>query len=116
MQTYETVVVVQPRLSDEAVAEFIDKTKKSIQKGGGEILSEDRWGRRKLAYVIKHEREGFYFYLKFSASGALVQKMSQQFRITDDILRSMTVLAPERKPAPVRTGPKAPPVPPAAAK
>ncbi|MFA6091425.1 MAG: 30S ribosomal protein S6 [Elusimicrobiota bacterium] len=102
MLTYETVVIVQPKLSDEAVVEFIDKTKKTIQKGGGEILSEDRWGRRKLAYPIKHAREGYYFYLKFQAPGALVQKMGQQFRITEDILRSMTVQAPDRKPIPVK--------------
>jgi small subunit ribosomal protein S6 len=106
MQTYETVVIVQPKLADEAVAEFVEKTKKMIQKGGGEILSEDRWGRRKFAYPIQHVREGYYFYLKYQASGQLVQKMGQQFRLTDDILRSMTVLVPERKAAPPRTAPK----------
>jgi len=103
MNIYETVVVVQPKLSDTEVAEFIDKTKKLIAKGGGEILSDDRWGRRKLAYPINHLREGFYFYLKFQAPGALVQKMNQQFRISDDILRSMTVHAPERKALPVKS-------------
>jgi small subunit ribosomal protein S6 len=102
MQIYETVVVIQPKLSDPEVAEFIDKTKKNIAKGGGEILSEDRWGRRKLAYPIKHVRDAYYYYVKFQAPGTLVQKMSQQFRITDEILRSMTVLAPERKPIPVK--------------
>ena len=106
MQIYETVVVIQPKLSDPEVAEFIDKTKKNIAKGGGEILTEDRWGRRKLAYPIKHVRDGYYYYVRFQAPGALVQKMSQQFRITDEILRSMTVLAPDRKPPPVRTGAK----------
>ncbi|HAH06245.1 MAG TPA: 30S ribosomal protein S6 [Elusimicrobia bacterium] len=111
MQIYETVVVIQPKLSDPEVAEFIDKTKKNVAKGGGEILSEDRWGRRKLAYPIKHVREGYYYYMKFQAPGPLVQKMSAQFRITDDVLRSMTVLAPEHKAPPVRTGPKAPKAP-----
>src|SRR5205809_845950 len=97
MQIYETVVVVKPKLPDEEVAEFADKTKKFITKGGGEILGEDKWGRRKLAYPIGQAREGFYLYFKFSAQGALVNKLSQHFRILDTILRTMTVQFQEIK-------------------
>ncbi|HBL17341.1 MAG: 30S ribosomal protein S6 [Elusimicrobia bacterium GWA2_69_24] len=97
MATYETVLVIHPRLSDPEVAEFADKTKLMITKGGGEILNEDRWGRRKLAYPIDKAREGFYIYLKFSAEGPLVNKISQHFRIQENILRALTVHAQEGK-------------------
>ncbi|MEK7743636.1 MAG: 30S ribosomal protein S6 [Elusimicrobiota bacterium] len=107
MHIYETVVIVKSKLSDTEVADFIDKTKKSILKGGGEILSEDRWGRRKFAYPIKASRDGFYFYLKYQAPGVFVDKMGQQMRITEDVLRSMTTLFPERKAARAKA-PKAP--------
>jgi len=114
MQIYETVVVVQPKLSDEEVADFADKTKKFIAKGGGEILGEDKWGRRKLAYPIGQDREGFYLYFKFSAQGSLVGKLNQHFRILDTILRTMTVQFPdpkpikEKKPKKTAAAPKAP--------
>jgi small subunit ribosomal protein S6 len=98
MQTYETVVVVAPKLSDEEVADFADKTKKFIVKGGGEIVGEDKWGRRKLAYPIGQDREGTYLYFKFNAQGALVNKLSQHFRILDTVLRTMTVQYQEPKP------------------
>lgn len=95
MQIYEGVIVVHPRLSDSEVLAFVDKTKQMISKGGGEILSEDRWGRRKLAYPIRRSREGFYIYLKFQAKGSLISTLNQQFRIQDQILRTLIVHAEE---------------------
>ena len=91
MSTYETVIVLHSRLSDPEVATFVDKTKQLITKGGGEILSEDRWGRRKLAYPIDHAREGFYLYFKYQAKGSLIDHLNQQFRIQDVVLRTLTV-------------------------
>lgn len=97
MQTYETVLVIHPKLSDTEVAEFADKTKKFIAKGGGELISEDKWGRRKLAYPIGQSREGSYLYFKFQAPGALVPKLDGHLRILDDVVRAMTVACRERK-------------------
>jgi small subunit ribosomal protein S6 len=91
MSTYETVIVLHSRLSDPEVATFVDKTKAMITKGGGEILSEDRWGRRKLAYPIRHAREGFYLYFKFQAKGSLIDQLNHQYRIQDVVLRTLTV-------------------------
>lgn len=106
MLTYETIILIHPRLSDQEVAEFAEKTKTAITKGGGEVLGEDRWGRRKLAYPIGSSREGFYLYLKYNAKGALVNEMSRQFRIQEDILRTLTVHAED--PAHVVPKPRAP--------
>lgn len=97
MPIYETVVVVQPKLSDAEVAEFAEKTKKSITKDGGEIVGEDKWGRRKLAYPIKHNREGYYLYFKYSAPGTLVPRLNSQWRISENILRTLTVLFSDKK-------------------
>lgn len=106
MLTYETVILIHPRLSDQEVADFAEKTKQAISKGGGEVLGEDRWGRRKLAYQIGNSREGFYLYLKYNAKGALVNEMNRQFRIQEDILRTLTVHAED--PAHTMPKPRAP--------
>ncbi|MFC1679059.1 30S ribosomal protein S6 [Elusimicrobiota bacterium] len=106
MYTYETVIVVHPRLSDPEIADFADKTKLMITKDGGEILSEDRWGRRKLAYPIRKSREGYYIYMKYKAKGSLVMKMGQQFRIQDHILRALTVHAHKAKSNGAKSKPK----------
>jgi len=102
MQIYETVVVIKPQLSDPEVLEVIDKTKKVISGEGGEILNEDKWGRRKLTYPIRQAKEGFYAYLKFQGPANVLPKLSHHFRVADSFLRTMTVQANERKPIPVK--------------
>ncbi|MCX5788567.1 MAG: 30S ribosomal protein S6 [Elusimicrobia bacterium] len=102
MQIYETVVVIKPQLSDPEVLEVIDKTKTIISGEGGEILNEDKWGRRKLTYPIKHAKEGFYAYLKFKCPPAVLPKLSHHFRVVDSFLRTMTVQANERKMKPAK--------------
>ena len=102
MQVYETVIVIKPQLSDTEVLEVIDKTKSVISGEGGEILGEDKWGRRKLTYPIKQAKEGFYAYFKFKGPAAVLPKLSHHFRVVDHFLRTMTVQANERKPLPVK--------------
>ena len=97
MHTYETVIVIKPQLSDPEVLEVIDKTKSLISGEGGEILNEDKWGRRKLTYPIRHAREGFYAYLKFKGPPAVLPKLNHHYRVVDSFLRTLTVQADERK-------------------
>ncbi len=103
MQTYETVLVAHPRLSDVEISQFSDEMKKMISAGGGEIISEDKWGRRKLAYPIGKAREGFYLYFKFRAAGSFVQKMNKYYRLQETLLRTLTVVTQKPKKMKVRT-------------
>ena len=98
MPIYETVIIAKPQLSDAEITGLVDKTKKILTSDGGEILNEDKWGRRKLAYPIKHSREGFYVYLKYQAPEAAVVKLGGQFRVMDTLLRTMTIRPQIRKP------------------
>lgn len=101
MPIYETVMVIKPQFSDPEVLELIEKTKKVISGEGGDILGEDKWGRRKLTYPIRQAREGFYAYIKFQAPTPTLGKLSHHFRVLDAFLRTLTVEAKERKLAPV---------------
>jgi len=98
MQIYETVMVVKPQLSDPEIAELVEKTKKVISAEGGEILNEDKWGRRKLTYPIKQAREGFYVYFKFQSPPVVLERLSHHFRVLDSILRTLTVQFKVTKP------------------
>lgn len=103
MPIYETVIVIKPQFSDPEVLEVIDKTKKIIAGEGGEILGEDKWGRRKLTYPIRQAREGFYAYLKYQAPTGTMGKLNHHFRVVDAFLRTLTVQAKERKMIPPTT-------------
>lgn len=97
MQIYETVLILKPVLSDPEVAEIVEKTKKTIASEGGDILSQEIWGRRKLTHFIGKARDGVYAYFKYKAAPALLVKLNHNFSVSDDVIRNMTVLARDRK-------------------
>ena len=97
MDIYETVLILKPAMSDPEVAEFVEKTKQSIAGDGGEIVTQEIWGRRKLTHMIGKNREGVYAFFKFKAGPSLLKKLNHTFSISDNIMRNMTVVAQDRK-------------------
>ena len=97
MHIYETVLILKPVMSDPEVSEFVEKTKQTIAGDGGEIVTQEIWGRRKLTHAIGKNREGVYTYFKYKANPGLLKKLSHNFSIADNIMRNMTVLAQDRK-------------------
>ncbi len=95
--TYETILILKPTLSDPEVAELVDKTKQTITSQGGEILSQEIWGRRKLTHMIGKAREGVYAYLKHKSGPQVLNKINHDFAISDKIMRNMSLLAQDRK-------------------
>ena len=91
MTTYESVLILKPQLSDNEVNELVEKTKKIISGEGGEVVAEDRWGRRKLSTPIKANREGNYIQLKFNGNPSVLNKLDHHCKVTDSIMRNMTV-------------------------
>ena len=102
MRTYESVIIVKPQLSDGEVGELVTKVKDLITKNGGEIVSEERLGRRKFTHDVNHVRDGFYLYLKFKAQTTFIKTLENTLKLNDKVLRSMTMSAVEVKvkPAP----------------
>lgn len=103
MRTYESVIIVKPQLSDGEVGEFVSKAKELVAKHNGEVISEEKLGRRKFTHEINHVRDGFYLYLKFKAEPKFVKIFEDALKLNEKVLRSMTMIAMEvkAKPAPV---------------
>lgn len=97
MQQYELGIVVRPTLSDEEVKGVVEKLKSTIVAQGGTVQDVDFWGKRKLAYPIDKQREGYYVFLRFSLSPKNVAEVSRVARYTEDILRHILVKE-EKKP------------------
>jgi small subunit ribosomal protein S6 len=97
MQTYETVLILKPVMSDPEVTEFVEKTKQTVMSEGGELMAHEIWGRRKLTHIIGKAREGIYAYMKYKGSPALLKKMAHNFSVSDEVLRDMTVSVRDRK-------------------
>lgn len=90
LKQYETVFIATPVLSDvqmkEAVAKYLD----FIKENGGEIVYEQDWGLRKLAYPIQKKTTGFYHLIEFKALPEVIEKLETQYRRDERIIRFLT--------------------------
>ncbi|KOH45482.1 30S ribosomal protein S6 [Sunxiuqinia dokdonensis] len=87
---YETVFIATPVLSDVQIKEAVTKFRSIITEDGGEILNEEDWGLRKLAYPIQKKSTGFYHLIEFKAEPSLIAKLETQYRRDERIIRFLT--------------------------
>lgn len=91
LNQYETVFITTPVLSEAQMKEAVEKFKNVLTEHGGEIVHEENWGLKKLAYPIQKKTTGFYYLIEFRGSGELVETLELQFRRDEKILRFFTV-------------------------
>lgn len=91
MQQYETVIILTPLLSDEAAKEAIAKFSKILADNGAEIVQEDNWGLRKLAYPIQKKSTGYYHLTEFRAPGELISKLEIEYKRDERVMRFLTI-------------------------
>jgi len=87
---YETVFIATPVLSDVQIKEAVSKFKGIITENGGEIVNEEDWGLRKLAYPIQKKSTGFYHLFEFKAEPEMIEKLELQYRRDERIIRFLT--------------------------
>lgn len=88
---YETVFIMNPVLSDDQVKDTVAKFKKILTGNGAEIVHENNWGLKKLAYPIQKKNTGFYFLFEFKAPGELISKLETEFKRDERIMRFLTI-------------------------
>jgi len=91
MQQYESVIILTPLLSDDAAKEAIAKFKSILTEGGAEIVAEDNWGLRKLAYPIEKKSTGYYHLTEFKAPGELIKKLEVEYKRDERVMRFLTI-------------------------
>jgi len=91
LHPYESIVILKSTLGDEDVAAVIEKIKGIIEDAGGEIVSSDNWGKKKLAYEVKKERRGIYIVQHFKAKTSTLIVLEQHYRFSESIIKYMTV-------------------------
>ncbi|NGF56785.1 30S ribosomal protein S6 [Parapusillimonas sp. SGNA-6] len=91
MQQYESVIILTPLLSEEVAKEAIAKFKTILTEGGAEIIAEDNWGLKKLAYPIQKKTTGFYHLTEFKAPGELIKKLELEYKRDERVMRFLTI-------------------------
>ena len=87
---YETVIVTSAKLGEEGSAELVNKFKALIAEHGT-VESVDDWGKRRFAYPIQKQTEGYYTLINFKSAPAFTAELDRVFKITDGVLRSLIV-------------------------
>ncbi len=90
MNQYETVFILTPVLSDDQMKEAVNKFKGILTAGGAEIINEESWGLRKLAYPIQKKSTGFYQLIEFKADPTLIAKLEVNYRRDERVIRFLT--------------------------
>ena len=90
MNHYETVFILTPVLSDVQMKVAVEKFKAILVAEGAEIVNEENWGLRKLAYPIQKKSTGFYQLLEFNADPSVIAKLEINFRRDERIIRFLT--------------------------
>ena len=93
MTTYETMYILRPDLNEEQLHQVIAKYQTLLEEQGAEEIETQHRGKRRLSYEIARFREGTYVQMNFKDSGQSIAKMERAMRLSDEVIRYLTVLA-----------------------
>ncbi len=99
MRLYETLLIVDPRRADEEVAQLLSKLQGALKELGAAVQGVDNWGKRRLAFEIKKQREGTYVVLELLAEPATMKEFERQLKLNEDVLRFLSTRVAARKKA-----------------
>ena len=91
LKQYETVFIATPVLSEAQMKEAVAKYTQLIKDNGGEVVYEEDWGLKQLAYPIQHKTSGFYYLIEFKADPEFVNVLETQYHRDERIIRFLTV-------------------------
>ena len=91
MKAYELLYIIRPDLDEEATTALIDRLSGLVASNGGDNLTVEKWGKRRLAYEIEDYKEGQYVLMNFEGEGRTSQEIERVMKISDDVIRFLTV-------------------------
>ena len=91
MRLYETVIVFDPQLKTTEIEEHFKKFTDFITNHGGEIVKQDDWGKRRLAYEINRKQYGYYILMRFNAPGQVILLLEREFKLNEMVIRYLTI-------------------------
>ncbi len=94
MNKYESVIIINPSVDEEGVKSLVAKFTDLINTDG-KVEKVDDLGKRKLAYEVKKQKEGYYQIFNFEANPELIKELERNYRITDEVIKFMTIKVDE---------------------
>ena len=107
MRPYEAMIIFDTEVEESAVTAVLERGLDVIRSGGGTVGTVDRWGKRALAYEMRHRREGYYVVAEFTSEPKAVADLDRYLVLADEVLRHKIMRVPDRalsahRPTPAR--------------
>ena len=96
MRDYEVLYIVRADLDDDKVQDVVKRVNTLIERSGGTVERTNLWGKRKLAYEVKHQKEGSYILQDFQIGPDRIPELEGALKITEEVLRHLIVRKPEK--------------------
>ena len=97
LRLYEILVIADPRPTDEEVAALLTQLGEQLKSLGADVVKVDNWGKRRLAYDIRKQREGTYAVFDVKAEPSMVKEFERQLKLNENVLRFISTRVPIRK-------------------
>ncbi|HEY3375224.1 MAG TPA: 30S ribosomal protein S6 [Candidatus Aquicultor sp.] len=91
MRNYECMIILEPTLEAEAIDALITRFSDLVNNNGGKLENINKWGRRRLAYQIGQNNEGYYTIMTFQGENQTIDELDRVLKITDGVIRHMIV-------------------------
>lgn len=92
---YETIYILRPELTNDAISQVNTKIRGVIETGGGQLIKVENWGKRRLAYEVKKQLKGIYLFFNYLGGSQLVEEVERNLRLSDQVIRYYTIKAGE---------------------
>lgn len=99
MRAYELMIIMDAGAEESDVGARIEQVTENITAGGGEMKTEDRWGKRRFAYEINHQQEGYYMVLEFATEARDMGSLERLLLLADNVVRHKLFRLPDREAA-----------------
>jgi small subunit ribosomal protein S6 len=91
LNQYETVLIIDPNVESEDIERIMEDVQNLISGSGGQVIKVDKWGKKKLAYEVKGNRDGYYGLINFEAEPQFIQRLGRYYGLTEQVIKYMTV-------------------------
>ena len=96
MRPYEVMVIFDASLEEDAVRALVDRFTQQLTAGGAKAVKVDNWGKRRLAYPVRHRNEGYYVVIEANAEPPALSDLNRQLNLADEVIRHKVMRLPER--------------------
>lgn len=92
LRQYEVTLILPAEADESVVGGAVDRITRVVSESGGEVDNINRWGRRRLAYQIAHQSEGFYVVVEFKAEPGVITELERTLGLADEVLRFKVIV------------------------